>query len=121
MNIEELEKILAEHPWLPKPRYVLLVKERVVGIVNESTLVVFKGATPITSRDRMALTIDADDITVVHELLHVIGFGEIGAYVLSPLIRMFRGVVPPIIKKEVKYQKIAQPHPMVEVYERIKY
>jgi hypothetical protein len=117
VDIEELERIMAEHPWLPKPRYVFMVKETVRAQIDGSVLI-FKGATPIEARDRIALTPDADDVTVVHEILHTMGFGELGAYALSPAIRLFRKVVPPLLKQEVKYRKVAQPHPSVEVYER---
>ena len=117
MDIEELERIMAEHPWLPRPRYVYLVKERVVGHVEGATLI-FRGATPIGSSDRMALTPDADDVTVVHEMLHLLGFGELAAYPLAPLIRAFRRAFPPIIRREVRYKKVEEPHPSIEVYER---
>jgi hypothetical protein len=116
VDIAELERILAEHPWLPKPRYVFMVKERVYGVVD-GMVITYRGATPIGSRDRMALTPDADDVTVVHELLHVAGLGEVAAYMLAPLIRAIRKRVPSIIKCEVKLRKVAQPHPSVEVYE----
>jgi len=115
MNIEELENIMAEHPWLPKPRYVFMVKERVIGQINGT--IIFKGATPIFSKDRIAITPDADDTTIVHEMLHLLGFGELGAYTLSPILRRIRQIFPPLLKKEVKYHKIQQPHPLVEIYE----
>jgi hypothetical protein len=116
VNIEELERILSEHPWLPKPRYVFIVKERVYGLVDGS-LVVFKGAT--NARDRIALTVDADDVTVVHEILHTMGFGELGAYALAPAVRAFRRLVPPLLRRSVKYRKVGSPHPLVDVYERV--
>ena len=118
MDIEELERILTEHPWLPRPRYVYLVKARVYGVVDGS-VVVFKGAAPVSPRDRIALTVDADDVTVVHEVLHTMGFGELGAHLLAPRIRAFRRIAPPLIRREVKYAKVSEPHPLVEVYERV--
>jgi hypothetical protein len=118
LNIEELERILTDHPWLPKPRYVYLVKAHVYGVVD-GAVVVFRGATPISPRDRIALTPDADDVTVVHEVLHTVGFGELGAHLLAPHIRAFRRILPPLIKREVKYEKVSEPHPLVEVYERV--
>jgi hypothetical protein len=116
MDVAELERILAEHPWLPKPKYVFMVNERVYGVVDGMVLT-YKGATPINSRDRIALTPDADEVTVVHELLHVAGFGEVVAYSFAPLIRRLRKRVPSVFKHEVKLRKIAQPHPSVEIYE----
>jgi len=118
MNIEELEKILSEHPFLPKPKYIFMVEERVVAEIG-NLLIIFKGATPRHLRDRIALTPDANDVTVVHEMLHLAGLDEIGAYLLAPKIREFRKVFPPIIKSEVKYREIDRPHPKVRVFERI--
>ena len=118
MRIEELERIMAEHPWLPKPKYVFMVKEHVYGLADGMVLV-FRGATPIAQKDRIALTPDANDVTVVHEMMHLMGFGEIGAYTLSPILRRFREVFPPIIRREIKYRRVESPHPSVEVYERI--
>lgn len=117
MDIAELERIMAEHPWLPKPKYVYMVKERVVGVLNHQALVLFKGATPKGAGDRIAIMPDADDVTVVHELLHLAGLGEPGAYALAPLVRRLRKRLPPLLKWEVKYRPIGSPHPSVEVYE----
>lgn len=118
MNIEELERIMAEHPWLPKPKYVFMVKERVYGLMDGAILV-FKGATPTQLRDRIALTPDADDVTVVHECMHLMGFGELATYALAPALRAFRKVFPPLVRREVRYRKVDEPHPAVEVYERV--
>jgi hypothetical protein len=118
MNIEELEKFLSEHPFLPKPKYVFMVEERVVAELG-NLLIIFKGVTPKDLRDRIALTPDANDVTVVHELLHLAGLDEIGAYLLAPRIRKFREIFPPILKSEVKYREIDRPHPKVRVFERI--
>lgn len=118
LTIEEVEKIMAEHPFLPKPKYLYLIKAKVIGIVD-STILEFKGATPKQLRDRIAITADADDVTIVHECLHLAGFGELGAYVLAPIIRAFRKAFPPLIKSEVKYKFVGSPKPNVEVYEGI--
>jgi|GEM_PF-6516962 len=118
MNVEELEKILSEHPFLPKPKYVFMVEERVVAELG-NLLVIFKGATPKELKDRIALTPDANDVTVVHELLHLVGLDETGAYLLAPIIRKIRTIFPPMIKSEIKYKEIESPHPKVRVFQRI--
>ena len=119
MDISELERIMAEHPWLPKPKYVFMVSERVTASLD-GYLLIFRGATPVNVKDRIALTPDANDVTVVHELLHLAGFNELGAYTLSHIIRSFRRLLPPIIKSEVKLRKVGQPHPSVSVYEVVR-
>lgn len=119
LTIEEVERILAEHPFLPKPRYVYMVKSKVVGFVPDGLVVEFKGVTPRFARDRIALTVDADDVTVVHECLHLAGFGEPGAYALAGVVRRFRKLFPPLVKREVKYRLVATPREFVEVYERV--
>jgi len=119
MDIKELEKILTEHPYLPKPKYVYMVEERVVQNIDHLTLV-YKGATPKEERDRIALTPDADDVTVVHELLHLAGFDEAGAYLLAPRLRKIRKIIPPILSFEVHYREVDSPHPKVKVFERVK-
>ena len=116
MDIAELERIMAEHPWLPKPRYVFMVREHVYGVAD-GLLLVFKGATPAGAGDRIAVTPDADDVTVVHEMLHLAGLGELGAYALAPMLRRLRRVVPPLIRAQVRYRYAGRPHPLVEVYE----
>jgi hypothetical protein len=117
MRIEELERIMGEHPWLPKPRYVFMVKEHVYGLIPDGITLIYKGATPLRPKDRIALTADADDVTAVHEMLHLMGFGELGAYALAPRLRRLRKAIPPIFKREVKYRSAGSPHPSVEVYE----
>lgn len=117
MDIRELEKIMTEHPWLPKPRFVYLVKERVEARL-EGKEVIFRGVAPKNSKDRIALTPDADEITVVHELLHLAGLGEVGAYVLAPPIRRIRRILRPVFRFRVKYELVEKPSPSVEVYER---
>jgi len=107
---------MAEHPWLKKPKFVFMVKERVYG-VGDGYLLIFKGATPEGYDDRIALTPDADDVTVVHEMLHLMGLRELGAYALAPMLRKVRKVVPPVVKREVRLRKVGDPHPSVEVYE----
>jgi len=116
VDIDELAQIMAEHPWLKKPKFVYMVKEKVYGVAD-GYILLFKGATPIGYKDRIALTPDADDTTVVHEMLHLMGLGEAGAYVLAPVIRNMRKIIPPLVKRDIKLRKVGEPHPSVEVYE----
>ena len=118
MRIEELEAILAKHPYLPKPRYVYMVEERVIAEYGDLSLIV-KGAAPKCRRDTIVLTPDAGHDTVVHEILHTMGFGELGASVLGKRIASLREVLPPALPMEVRYKYAGSPHPKVKVYERV--
>lgn len=115
LTVRELEEIMSEHPFLPKPRFVYMVKGRVVGVFNGYPVEV-RGAAHRELRDRIAVTNSATDVTVVHEMLHLAGVGEVGAYLFAPAIRMFRRVVKPVFRKQVRLVKVSQPHPDVEVY-----
>lgn len=119
LTIEQLEQIMLDHPLLPKPKLVYMVKTRVVGVIPDGVALELRGATPKDIKDRIAITATADEVTVVHEMLHLAGFGELGAYTLAPIIRAARKLFPPLIKGSVKYRKVAEPHPLVEVYARV--
>jgi len=117
MDISEVEKILAEHPLLPKPRYVLLTEEPVTA--NVDGMLVFRGLTPKWRKDAIVLTPLANDETVVHEVLHTLGFGELGAYTLAPLLRRLRKLLPPLLRGNVKYRFKGYVHPKIKLYERV--
>jgi hypothetical protein len=66
------------------------------------------------------LTILADEVTVIHEVLHTMGLGELGARLLAPILVWLRRIAPPVLFTEkVKYVEVARPHPKVRVYELI--
>ncbi|MEM1865982.1 MAG: hypothetical protein QXD57_07125 [Ignisphaera sp.] len=115
LTIQELEEIMSEHPFLPKPRFVYMVKGRVIGVFDGYSVEI-RGAAHKELKDRIAITSSATDVTVVHEMLHLAGVGEVGAYLLAPVIRAFRRVVKPVLQKQVRLVKVSQPHPDVEVY-----
>jgi hypothetical protein len=120
MTIEEVEALLERHPFLPKPKYIFMVEDIVVAPLSENLVLVIRGATPIHRNDVIILTLLADQVTVIHEVLHTMGFGEIGARILAPLLVWFRKLMPPVMQGgKVKYAEVARPHPKVRVYELV--
>jgi hypothetical protein len=120
MTIEEVEELLERHPLLPKPKYIFMVEEVVVAPLSENLVLLIRGATPIHRNDVIILTLLADEVTVIHEVLHTMGFGELGATVLAPLLVRLRRLVPPVLRAgRVKYVEVARPHPKVRVYELV--
>jgi hypothetical protein len=96
ITIHEVEELLERHPFLPKPKYILMVEDIVIAPLSENLVALVKGATPIERRDVIILSILADEVTVVHEVLHTMGLGELGARVLAPLLVWLRRVAPPL-------------------------
>jgi hypothetical protein len=120
MTIHEVEELLEKHPFLPKPRYIFMVEDIVVAPLSENLYLLIRGATPIHRNDVIILTLLADEVTVVHEVLHTMGFGELGARILAPILVRFRRLVPPVMhESKVRYVEIARPHPKVRVYELV--
>ena len=119
MRIEEVEEILRLHPYLPKPKFVYMVDERVIADLD-GALAVVRGATPKWRRDTIVLTPDSGHDTVVHEILHTMGFGEVVANVLGGRIAKLRRLIPPLVKDEVKYEYLHSPNPKVKIYRRVK-
>jgi len=116
MDISEVERVLAQHPFLKKPKYVYVVEEPVT--LQTNGMILFAGLTPKWRRDTIVLTPVASDVTVVHEVLHTMGAGEAVAYKLAPLLRWFRSVVPPLLRRRVKYKYASSPHPKMKLYVR---
>jgi hypothetical protein len=120
ITIEEVEELLERHPFLPKPRYIFMVEDIVVAPVSENLFLLIRGATPIHRNDVIILTLLADEVTVIHEVLHTMGFGEVGARILAPLLVWLRRLTPPVLYAwRVRYAEVARPHPKVRVYELV--
>jgi hypothetical protein len=48
------------------------------------------------------------------------GFGEVGARLLAPLLVWLRRLAPPVLHTgRVRYVEVARPHPKVKVYELV--
>jgi hypothetical protein len=120
ITIEEVEELLEKHPFLPRPKYIFMVEDIVVAPVSENLFLLIRGATPIHRNDVIILTLLADEVTVIHEVLHTMGLGEVGARILAPMLVWFRKLVPPVLHTgRVRYVEVARPHPKVRVYELV--
>ena len=119
MRLEELEQILKLHPFLPKPQYVVVVEEPVLALMDGLVALV-RGATPTWRRDMIVVTPFAGHDTVVHEIIHTMGFGEVAATIGGAVLARLREVFKPIIKYDVKYELASTPHPKVKIYRRVR-
>jgi len=119
MRLEELEQILKLHPFLPKPQYIVVVEEPVIAQLDGLVAVV-RGAAPTWRRDMIVVTPLAGHDTVVHEIIHTMGFGEAVATIGGNVLARFRELFKPIIKREVKYELASEPHPKVKIYRRVR-
>jgi len=119
MEIEELEKILSLHPFLPKPKYIVEVDELLFASI-ENYIAIVKGATPKWRRDMIVVTPLSDHETVVHEVIHTLGFGELAAEIGGRVLSRLRNIIPPIVNKNVSYELYDQPHPKVKIYKLVK-
>jgi len=119
VELEELEKILSLHPFLPKPKYIVKVDELLFAS-TENYIAIVKGATPMWRRDMIVVTPLADHETVVHEVIHTLGFGELAAEVGGRVLSKLRDIIPPIVSERVSYELYDQPHPKVKIYRLVK-
>ena len=116
--IEEVEEILKLHPYLPKPKFVYLVEEPVM-LIADHVVAYVRGATPKDNKDVIVLTPLASHSTVVHEIIHTLGGGEISATILGNVLARFREIFPPMIKRDVKYEFVGKVHPKISVYKKV--
>jgi len=77
---EEVEEIYAAHPWLPRPKHIIMLDGDVK--IPGGTAV---GLTP-AGESVMILTPLSDQETILHESIHLFGLGEVAAYTLGPLL-----------------------------------
>lgn len=108
MEIYEVAEILGAYPLIPKPQHVIIVREPVREQVDG--YLYFRGLQPKFRSDVIVLTPQATDETVLHETLHSLGFGELGATVLGKILirkyEMFgRGILGNLLFGPVEYVK----------------
>lgn len=108
MEIYEVEEILGAYPLIPKPRHVLIVKEPVREWVDGYRY--YRGLQPTFRSDVIVLSAQATDETVLHEVMHSLGFGELGASLLGKLLIkkyevLGRGFLGDSIWGSVRYAK----------------
>lgn len=91
---EEIEEVYASHPWLPRPKHIIMLDGDVK--VPEGTAI---GLTP-AGESVMILTPLSDQETILHESIHLLGLGEVAAYTLGPLLSRKRFS---LIRRRPKY------------------
>ncbi|HDN18279.1 MAG TPA: hypothetical protein ENF41_04380 [Candidatus Bathyarchaeota archaeon] len=84
LTIKDVEEILGLYRILPKPKHVIMTHESVIAKTDGH--VVFLGLQPKWRKDVIVLTPQATPETVIHETLHTMGFGELGADILGKVL-----------------------------------
>jgi len=106
LTIDDVERVLSEHPWLKPPKNIIYVLEEVYTYHPEYGTLFFRGLQPNWLRDTIVIVAPlATEETVVHEVLHTYGLGETATHMLAPKLRIFREVFKPFIKREIKYRE----------------
>ena len=99
---DDVERILAEHPWLPRPKYIYILN---APVVFPELRALVHGLNPGFERDTVILGATATPETLIHECIHVARLGEIAAYNLAPRILKLRERFPALIQRPVKYRE----------------
>ena len=77
MDIHDIERLLSEYYVILPPEHILILDKPVVGL--KPAFVVYRGLQPSWRPDIIILTPLANEETVLHEILHTYGLGELGA------------------------------------------
>jgi hypothetical protein len=80
MSLQEITEVLETHPWLPRPKQIIVLDGDVQ--TKDGTAI---GLTP-PGESVIILTPISNQETLIHELVHKLGFGEMVTYPLSQLI-----------------------------------
>jgi hypothetical protein len=99
---DDIESILERHPWLPRPRYIYILN---APVIYPQLRALVHGINPIPERDVVILGSTANEGTLIHELIHVAGLGEVAAYSLAPRLLRLRRALPSLIRRRPKYEQ----------------
>jgi hypothetical protein len=99
---DQIEEILERHPWLPRPKYIYILN---APIVYPQLRALVHGMNPVPERDVVILGSTATEETLIHEIIHVAGLGEIAAYSLAPKLLRFRKVLPGLMRRRPRYEQ----------------
>lgn len=99
LTIEEIQGVFDRLPLIPVPREILMLD----GVIDLEPGLVAVGATPVR-QPVMILTPLSDEETVVHEATHEIGFGEIGARALSPVLDFRRRFNMGLMRRQIQFK-----------------
>jgi hypothetical protein len=98
MEIKEICEVL-NSTWLKAPKHILVVPETITE--TRDGIAYYAGITPMWRGDVIVLGQEANKKTVLHELIHTYGFGELAADLISNLLakRRFK-----LMKRNIEYQ-----------------
>ena len=118
--IEWVESQLVRHPWLRRPRHILVIDEPIVLSLEERK-VYFSGVQPGWLKDTVIVSwpLRKED-TLVHEIIHTYGLGEEAAWTIAPALVRLRRSIPPLVKREARYEVCrGEGCPFRELHERL--
>lgn len=84
MDISEVAELLGLYRFVPKPQHIIVISEPVRAEVDG--YIYYRGIQPSSRSDVIILTPQAVDETVLHEIGHSLGLGEIGATLFGKLM-----------------------------------
>lgn len=81
LEISEVAELLGLYRFVPKPQHIIVIGEPVRAEVDG--YIYYRGIQPSSRRDVIILTPQAMDETVLHEVGHTLGLGEVGATIFG--------------------------------------
>lgn len=108
MDINEVSELLGLCHFLRVPKHVFLTDEP----VSDASGTLYRGLQPKTKHDAIFLGFHADDTTPIHEAIHTLGVGELGAEILTRAIMRKNHTISsfPFLKqqltRQVSYTKV---------------
>ena len=118
MDINEVSELLGLCHFLRVPKHVFITDE----VVSDARGTLYRGLQPKTKHDAIFLGQHADDTTPIHEAIHTLGIGELGAEVLTrAIMRKNRAISNfPLLKqqrtRQVSYTKVDRSKDYPEVH-----
>lgn len=102
ISAHEIEEVFARHPNINPPETIYVLDAPLVGQLEDET-VILRGGRP-TGYDKIILTPQGDELTVLHETIHTYGFGEFMAEFGSRFMKRVRQRIPPLRRRKVEYE-----------------
>lgn len=102
-------EMVNRHLFLPPPRRIIIVHDRIYGEVRVGNLVyrlLVKGMRPSWLPGTIVLSApEADEKTVTHEMIHLAGLGELAAKTLAPVLSRIARARPGLLRRRLRYRR----------------